>query len=345
MQAIEHLSAILLDPTAETTVVNAACAALYDLFVRAATATADAAQSTTPSQRLTAGLALSPALAAQCLLDGPRTAAFVRGSLRAIQEAERRFAPSVVEVLYAGTGPFAPLAFLLMPFLGPTKVRFTLLDVNKASTRSVAALIGVLGGSEYVREVVCGDATTYRHPTPLHVVISETMQRTLYEEPFVAILRNLRPQLATGGLVVPERVTIDLALLDAESQQCRWRGEPGPVEMEDRGIVFQVEAEGEFPSLVGAPTTLKVRHNASGGAQWLALATRIRVHGEEVLEPYASGLTIPEILWPLSPLTRDTTIEFSYDAGPHPQVLWREIDHPVDNEKGEEPVGSSPSSC
>ncbi|HEY9419930.1 MAG TPA: hypothetical protein VIW92_00810 [Thermoanaerobaculia bacterium] len=320
MRSIEQLSAILLDPTAETMVVNGACAGLYDLFVSTATATADASSGTAPSRRLTAGLALSPALAAQCLLDGPRTAAFVRGSLRAIQEAERRFAPSVIEVLYAGTGPFAPLAFLLMPFLDPKNVRFTLLDVNEASARSVEALAGALGGSEHVREVFCGDATTYRHPARLHVVISETMQRTLREEPFVAILRNLRPQLAAGALVVPERVTIELALLDAESQQRRWQGEPGPVEMEDRGLVFQVDANGEFPFEV--PTTLTVRCEASAGAKWLALVTRIRVHGDEVLDPYASGLTMPEILWPLSPLTRDTTIEFRYDAGLYPQVGW-----------------------
>src|SRR4028119_129739 len=247
MHSIERLSAILLDHTAEARVVNGACAELYDLFIHAATATADAVRGTAPSRRLTAGLALSPDLAAQCLLDGPRTAAFVRGSLRAIQEAERRFAPSIIEVLYAGTGPFAPLAFLLMPFLDPAKVRFTLLDVNEASARSVAALVGALGGSGFVREVVCGDATTYQHPMPLHVVISETMQRTLREEPFVAILRNFRPQLAAGGLVVPERVTIELALLDAESQQRRWRGDSGPVEMENRGLVFQVDAKGEIP--------------------------------------------------------------------------------------------------
>jgi predicted RNA methylase len=326
MQSIEKLSAILLEPAAETTVVNDACAALYDLFVSSAAATADAACGTTQSRRLTAGLALSPPLAAQCLLDGRRTAAFVRGSLRAIQEAERRFAPSLVEVLYAGTGPFAPLAFLLIPFLQPANVRFTLLDVNEASARSVDALVGALGGSEYVREVICGDATTYRHPAALHVVISETMQRTLREEPFVAILRNLRPQLAAGALVVPERVTIGLALLDAEFQQRRWRGEPGPVEMEDRGIVFQVDAKGEFPFGLEAPTTLTVHYEASGGAKWLALATRIRVHGNEVLDPYASGLTMPEILWPLSPLTRDTTIELRYDAGLHPQILWRELE-------------------
>jgi hypothetical protein len=33
---------------------------------------------------------------------------------------------------------------------------------------------------------------------------------------------------------------------------------------------------------------------------------------------------MPEILWQLSPLTRAATIEFKYDAGPHPQVVWRE---------------------
>lgn len=93
--------------------------------------------------------------------------------------------------------------------------------------------------------------------------------------------------------------------------------------MEDLGLVFQVDATGEFPC--ESPTTLTVCREASGGVKWLALSTRIRVHGDEVLDPYESGLTIPEILWPLSPLTRHTAIELRYDAGPNPQVVWREL--------------------
>jgi hypothetical protein len=52
--------------------------------------------------------------------------------------------------------------------------RASLLDVNEISARSVDALVGTLGGSEYICEVVCEDATTYQHPAQLHVVISET---------------------------------------------------------------------------------------------------------------------------------------------------------------------------
>ena len=95
--------------------------------------------------------------------------------------------------------------------------------------------------------------------------------------------------------------------------------------MRSCGIVFEVDAKGEFPSGLELSTTLTVRNGTSGGAKWLALSTRIRVHGDEVLDPFASGLTIPEILWPLSPLRHDTTIELRYDTGPHPHVGWREI--------------------
>ncbi len=79
---------------------------------------------------------------------------------------------------------------------------------------------------------------------------------------------------------------------------------------------------------VKGPTTLTVRHDSSAGAKWLALVTRIFVHKEIVLDPYASGLTTPEILWHVSPITHDMTINFRYVTGTVPRMEWSELSAP-----------------
>ena len=266
--SLEAFAAVIADPLSSRDDLDRACARLYEIFAAITAPLFPAAAA--EGQRLDSGIALSPALAAKCLLDSARTAAFVRGTVSAVREAVRRFAPEPVEVLYAGTGPFAPLALLAMPLLDCRSVRFTLLDVNAGSVRSVAHLGAALGLSPYVRDVVQADATAYRHPSALHVVISETMQRTLAEEPFVAILRNLRPQLAPGGILVPERVSIALASIDAHAEQARWRGAAVPPDVDYAGTVFEVDAQREWPA-EGEHTTLQVHPRRDHSARWLAL--------------------------------------------------------------------------
>ena len=316
MQLLESVASVIADPASSREEVDRACAGLYDTLAGIAAPALSA-----ESERLESGVALSPALAAKCLLDGARTAAFVRGAVNAIREAVGRFGPEPVEVLYAGTGPFAPLAFLAMPLLDCRSVRFTLLDAHADSVRSVSRLVGALGVSSCVRQVLQADATTYRHPAALHVVISETMQRSLAEEPFVAILRNLRPQLASGGILVPERVSIALASLGARVEHARWGGAAVPPDVDYAGTVFVADRAGEWPA-EGEHSSLRVRRRGDDTTRWLALMTWIVVFGTEVLEPYASGLTIPEILWGVSPLTADVTLDFRYVTGPRPRLDW-----------------------
>jgi len=163
---------------------------------------------------LSAGWAISPLDAGRCLLDLRRTAVYLRGVYDAIREAQQRFPGDVIHVLYAGCGPFALLCLPLLPLLAGHAVRFTLLDVHARAIKSVQAIMAALRLEGTNVDCLVCDATHYRNPDyrPLHVVVSETMQRALEKEPQVAILMNTAPQLAAGGLMVPEMIAVEAVL-------------------------------------------------------------------------------------------------------------------------------------
>jgi len=283
---------VLLHRASSDAELNAACAAIHALL-REATPVAREAEEAEGDRQLAEGLAISPHVAGRCLLDGRRTAAFVRGVLGATGSFDR-----ATEVVYAGTGPFAPLALLLMDRVDLARVHFTLIDADERSAESVRSLLAHFGFEG--PRVVCADATEYVHPRPIDVLVSETMQLALKREPFVAILRNLEPQLADGGMVVPERVTVDLMLIDAGL---------GPV-----AHVATLDVARE--TVVHVPPAPDCR---------LALFTTIRVFGEDVLLPNESGLTGPEILWQFSPGTRGITLACRYETGASPGFRCRAV--------------------
>ena len=190
MQNVRRLAECLLDPTATPETLERTCSELYINLLEASgfdpiRSVSDAVDTPLPN-----GTALAPHLAALCVLDTNRTVAFVRGLWAAIHKAQRRFPLVSLEVVYAGTGPLAPLAIPLMTLLDPGVVVFTLIDVNARSVEAVRRLISRLGLSHCVGRIVRADATCYKHPVPVHVAVTETMQRALSKEPFVAIVRN-----------------------------------------------------------------------------------------------------------------------------------------------------------
>lgn len=309
---------ILLDSASDNGRLTDACSIIYQ---RLKSATPEASLASTlidREVRLPAGIALSPGLAATCLLDEQRTAKFLRGTAAAINALARRFHGQTIEVVYAGTGPFAPLALLLVPSLGSLPVRFTLIDINQQSCDSVRSLFEHFDLMALVSRIICTDATTYRHPSPIHLAVSETMQRSLAREPFVEIMRNLRTQLATGGALVPESVTIDLAVIDAEQEQSRWRGEK--VRTHPRTIARLLEIT-SAPEQASSAGTLVSPGSFDQRSEWLALFTRIAVYGEHILEPYESGLTTPQVLWELSSAT-GRPLNFRYETGAEPGMRW-----------------------
>lgn len=238
---------------------------------------------------LPSGLALSPADAAACTLDARRTEVFLCALRDAIAAAPRKPA----EVVYAGTGPFAPLAIPLMTQLAPGDARFTLIDIHPGSVQSVKNIVATLDLGNFVRDVIAADATTYRHGRPIDVGIAEVMQRALTVEPQVAIMRNLRAQLADGGVVIPQRVTIDL--------------------------VVDTFTATVFDTTDDAPRTITFPKVA--GAARAMYFTTIHAYDRHVLRAYESGLTHPVIVWDLSPRKGDR-VTFRYETGPKPGLRW-----------------------
>jgi hypothetical protein len=284
-----------------------------------------------------AGSAISPLDAGRCLLDPRRTAVYLRGVYHAIQEARQRFPGEVIHVLYAGCGPFAPLCLPLLPLLAGEAGHFTLLDVHARAIESVQAIMTALRLEGSNIDCVVGDATRYRTPDhhPVHIVVSEVMQRALEKEPQVAILMNTAPQLTVGGLMVPEMIAVDAVLTDLSRELGSngvaaepsahalkpWKGRIplGRVLEVDRERACAWSAAGASshlpPARIVLPSVVPAQYS-------LVLATTIRTFGPHLLREYESGLTHPLMVngW-----RAGEEIEFTYRLGKKPGFSWNAL--------------------
>lgn len=277
------------------------------------------------------GKALSPRDAARCVLDFRRTSRFLRGIHAAILEARKRFPGTTVEILYAGCGPFAPLALPLTTRFSSTEIRFTLLDVHQRSLDAARLAFRAFGAAGFVRDYVRCDATSYRHPTSrdLHVVVVEAMQAALAEEPQVAITLNLAPQLRPGGIFIPESIAVDCHLCDPSGGPTLLPAEAAGGAGTHLGRVLELTAAsgcGLPPSGVGEgdrgttflpKIVLHVPEDVDGEFH-LMLLTIITVFGSVALDRDESGLTCPRILCDLGRVRGGMAVELTYHHGDSP---------------------------
>ena len=268
--------------------------------------------------RLPNGNAISPQDAARCVLDYSRTAKFLKSIHAAIVEAQQRFPHTTIEILYAGCGPFAPLAIPLTSRFSSGEIQFTLLDIHKRSLEAAQRIFQAFGLTDFVHDYVQADATSYVHHRPLHLIITETMQRALENEPQVAITLNLAPQLHRGGIFIPEKVCIDACFYNPSTDSRR----------DNRTNLGQIleltaadlHARSDEVCLPAVVLDIPGGVDKSSG---LMLLTRVRVFESVVLEEYESGLTYPVILHDFSWTKRGRGIEFVYVLGAEPGFRHR----------------------
>lgn len=200
----------LLESTTEEDEIFAAKALIKSYTYLFEKLVAPANYGNTMSITLDGGIALSSQHAIDCLHDVIRTTRFIKGVYLGILDAQKKFPNTQLEIVYAGSGPAATLIIPLLHLFKENELSITILDVNETSINSVNAIVDYLGFSNFFGNILLQDAITYTHPkgNPLHMVISETMDKGLTVEPQVRITQNLAAQLHPEGILIPEEIRV-----------------------------------------------------------------------------------------------------------------------------------------
>lgn len=270
------------------------------------------------------GHAISPKDAARCVLDSLRTSRFLRGIYAAIREAKKRFPNEKIEILYAGCGPFAPLAVPFCLKFSAGEIRFTLIDIHQRSLDSAAKIFQKLGCENHISEYIQTDATVFHseNEKKFHIIITETMQKTLEKEPQAEITLNLSKQLYEEGIFIPQKITIEAFLINVQNEFSKIPSKQKRVYL---GKVLELTAEN--PAVQNALFSPKILEISAEVCEPLSLTlyTRIEVFDSIRLDEYESGITYPTILRDLTDVKAGQKIEFRFIPGENPHFEHRLI--------------------
>jgi len=181
-----------------------------------------------------------------------------------------------------------------------------------------------LGLEDYVEEYVQADAATHvvAGKTPVDIMLSETMQFCLIDEMQVPIVLNLMAQLPPETIMVPERVTLHLGVLDDDDDKQLVNRNLGKVFTLDRASLSAYAPNGNTLDFPTFRLPIPVLNGSVRGP--LAILTTIDVFGGHGLTHYESGLTNPQIIGDYpdqnNPLA---AIDFTYHLEPAPLLGMR----------------------
>ena len=245
---------------------------------------------------LASGKAISPGAAAHCLLEFRRTAVFLRGIYKAIQSITWRKQNRPVSIFYAGCGPYATLVTPLFTLFTPDQLQTSFLDINQTSLSSAQKIVTSLGMEKYVRTYHLEDGATCELPPGCDwdIVISETMQACLDNEPQIAIMQNLIPQMREDAVFIPEEISIDGYLTDPKQEMDKYLYSDQPKTPVDRiflGNILKFNKEclksNNFNGEVTIPDNISTCID-------LKLFTTVKVFADELLSENDSSITMPK---------------------------------------------------
>lgn len=290
------------------------------------------------------GVAINPEAAAHCIKDYQRSVVFIRAAYAAIKAARKSFARHTIEILYAGCGPFATLLLPLLGRFNPGELEVYLLDTHQRSLDSVGLLIKHFDLDAHRISCIHADACHYQHPGNPHVIIAETMQKSLEQEPQFAVTANLAPQLKAKGIFIPQNIEVELSLahLDDETAAFKRGDAPDPDSLIEAGkrhplaTVFclipeqaaalkQAACQSSNGLLELKPVHVTIPQVASLNNLDAVLFTRVQAFEQHQLLDYESEITLPLRCHELEPLQAGDQYRISFQLGSYPKFCMTRL--------------------
>lgn len=281
------------------------------------------------------GRAISPFEAAHCIKEFMRTKAFIKGIHFAIRDLKKEIKNEPIRILYAGTGPFATLMLPMTSLYSKDEIQFTLIEINNQSVNCLEKVINHFGINDYIDEVILTDATSYslvdsgRH----HILLTETMQQALRNEPQVSIALNLLPQIRKDGIMIPENIIINLGLIDSKKDFKRKMGELVSEYYIELGNVLEFnkskidnilsEEKDIFRNRYFACNSVEIPELIEPFHDQMNLMTRIEVYNGIFLNYNDCSLNLPwRIKKGLDDIENVEKFKFKYRFENTPQLIW-----------------------
>jgi predicted RNA methylase len=271
------------------------------------------------------GLAISTNAAAFCTIDFLRTRSFLLGIKKAIKDCLAIDPNKPVELMYAGTGPFATLALPLMAYFTESQLQFVLLEINDNTIRVLKSIIKKLGAEKYVKTIVQCDASIYTFEKNIQpaIIVSETMKPALYKEPQVMIVVNLIQQCAKEPIIIPQSISIDLASINSTNKE---------IVLLLKLIDFNAETALQLanPSqcipIFNEGIQIEIKRENKSTKDRISLLTTIKTYDNYSLNFKESGLTLPCYMDTLNIADKDVKLLVKYRVGEYPGFSFEKMD-------------------
>ncbi len=279
---------------------------------------------------LSTGKAIGSTWAAMCIDDMLRTKRFIKGIDKAIKQVLGK-GKRPIEILYAGSGPFAALILPLTTRYTEEEIRIRVLEINKNSCRHLEKLISELDLLDYIESIENVDATKYVVKTSerIDILLSETMQRGLEKEQQVSIVLNLLNQLNEGVIVIPEKIELNLGVIEyvgSDSVQKNYRSIANVFELSKKELKKYKTSSDQFGQIEFPKNEVEILRDNVGEDDQLAIFTEIQIYEDEKLTINESGLTLPIIIQDLNNKMReDQVLQIGYEIGSNPGLKYELI--------------------